>query len=214
MLDMKPFMLLLATVIWHTPLVHTSAADAPSITHLMRGISLKEATIESNSPATLRLGGVELPATDLHLLAEITIQTSCSYFSGTFTNKTVRFSVRIAEDPQRKACHELAREICDHWKDRDVLSNTEKGFLAQDREVFQRGTNYILLAAPSSPEAGFLLWFDGRIIQGSDPLASFFYGEVATFTLDGLPVKPGQKCLPPGKILRLFKNGTFAASNK
>jgi hypothetical protein len=193
--------------------VGSPGTDTPPA-HLMRGISLKKATIESNSPAVFRLGAVELPATDVHLLADITIQTSCNYFSGTFTNKTVRFSVRIAEDPERKAYHELARQMCEYWKDRELLANTEKGFLPQDREVFQSGTNYVLLVAPSStPHAGFLLWFGGRIIQGADPFATHFYGQVADFTIDGVPVMHGQKSLPPRKILLLFKRGTFGASN-
>ena len=192
----------------------SSGADAP-MGQLMRGISLKRATIESNSPALLRLGEIELPATDVHLLADIRVQTSCNYFSGTFTNKTVRFSVRIAEDPERKAYHELARQMCDYWKDGEVLSNTEKGFLPQDREVFQSGADYILRVAPSNiAHAGFLLWFDGRIVQGSDPFATFFYGQVAGFTIGGVPVMHGQKSLPPREILRLFKRGTFGASNE
>jgi hypothetical protein len=210
MLNMKHFVLFQAILICCATIgvgVASPATDASTV-HLMRGISLKKATIESNSPAILHFGAIELPATDVHLYSDITIQTSCNYLSGTFTTKTVRFSVRIAEDPERQAYRELARQMCEDWKDGE--------FLPQNREVFESGTNYVLLLlnAINIAHTEFLLWFDGRIIQGFDPLATFFYGQVADFTIGGVPVINSQNFLPSSKILRLFKRGTFGAANQ
>jgi hypothetical protein len=191
--------------------LHGSAtADEAQITKLLRGIYLTNSTIESTSPSTLKLGQLEVPSTDLHLVAEVRVQTACiQLIRGIWTNKTVRFTVRIAEDPSKKACYELARDMCEHWKNAEQLAEEERGTLPQFQMVFPNGTNYSLLIQRDDPNGDNYLWYDGRIIQECGIWAGNFHGELATFTINGKPRDLYGKSLSPHKIMRLFKRGAF-----
>jgi hypothetical protein len=187
-----------------------AVAGELDVARLLRGIYLTNATIGSTSPAILKLGQLEIPATDLHLVANVSIQTSCHFFWGTWTNRIVRFTVRIGEDPYRRACYELAREMCERWKDAQRLADEERGYLAQVDMVFQNGANYSLLIEPADvPQADNYLWFDGRIIQEPGTWGGYFHGGLAKFAINGVPRELRQESLSPRKIIRLFKRGAF-----
>ena len=187
---------------------------------ILENLRLKAKNVEFVGKESITLFGKEYPASKFEVSANITVQTSCNTFSGTFEEVVANYEILVGRDSSNEVHDAFLKTIYDFWS-----TNPTNGTVTSDYQLtLKKSGEYLMFAPPSGYEKQYyVVWIDGKFMKLSFKsfqdkegwgAVSSLWDEVVRFNVGKTKIEPEFMVNSfPEEFLKFYREGKIKLKN-